>query len=318
MRKKQVFIGQMAIIFLLITFSKYSLAQKIDSSYVRKFPKENDIEITNNWNSTDLQFAPGQKHTRNDFHLMNNSVLYTGVNIDYKWLTVGYGFNVEQTCRYKKSHLSTLFFDLNNASQKVIWDVYFKKHYGFLTPDNFPKKTYSPLTGINLTDIGGALLFPLNSKRFSYSAARYLYNQQVKSAGSVILGVATYYHQFHSKDSLDKLDDKGIRGFIENNPKWMTVLLNSGYIYNFVWKKWSVSPEVELGYGKSVFMNSQSNIKTALQFKTNTTIGYSTPSFYAYASLFYHSYSHYFKIATTEKKECISLTAGYRIGSLKN
>src|SRR5579884_1911579 len=167
MRRKLVFIGQMAIIFLLILVSKFCSAQKIDSSYVKRFSKENDIEITTNWNSTDLQFAPGQKHTRNDFHLMSNSALYTGVNIDYKWLTIGYGFNIEQTCRYKKSHLSTLFLDLNNASQKVIWDVYFKKHYGFLTPDNFHKKAYSQLTGINLTDIGGAFLFPLNSKRFS-------------------------------------------------------------------------------------------------------------------------------------------------------
>src|SRR5689334_21206697 len=73
-------------------------AQQEDSSYIRKFNNQNDVEQFNSYNSNRLQFYTAEHHNQ-AVNLFTNNGLFTGVYLDYKWATIGYGIDVPFTSR---------------------------------------------------------------------------------------------------------------------------------------------------------------------------------------------------------------------------
>src|SRR3954452_12507161 len=73
-------------------------AQQEDTSYIKQFKKNNDVEQFNAYNSNRLQFYTATKRNK-AVNLFTNDGLFTGIYLDYKWATIGYGIDVPFTTR---------------------------------------------------------------------------------------------------------------------------------------------------------------------------------------------------------------------------
>lgn len=309
------------IIFVWAFLScKTCFSQTPDSNFVKRYSRENDVEAFSDWRSYRLRFLSARHAVRKNFSLVSNSMLYSGVNFDYKWLSIGYGFNVPGTERDKSSSHRDLFLQLEDIEHLVIWQAYFKKYNGLLEPINSRDDYFNKYTGVHLFDIGGSVLLPLNHKTFSYNAARYLNQQQLHSSGSVIFSINPFYHQLKLNDSIPEASDKKAMHFLKSSPQWFTGAFSVGYAYNFLGSegKWNLSPEFDIGYGMSRFLKPSRQWRSALQYNATVTFGYSSKLFYSYLTAFYHNFkNHFAQESVGELNSGVSLTCGYRIGSLK-
>ena len=315
---------------LMLFFVNQSFSQEPDTSYVKRFAKENDVEAYSDWRSYRLRFLSNSHAGRKDFSLVSNSMLYTGVNMDYKWLSIGYGFNVPGTERDRSGAHRDLILQLNDITHIVIWQAYFKKYNGLLEPlytardpDHFSimNNHFNKYTGVHVYDAGGSILYPLNHKTFSYNAAQYLNRQQLRSSGSVLLSFNPFYHQVKVSDSLPGISDTKALHFLTSSPQWVTGAFSLGYAYNFIGYqgRWSVSPEFDMGYGVSRLLKPSLQWHNALQYNAVVTVGYSSPLFYSYLTGYYHNFKSNLpqEEGVAELNSGVSLTCGYRIGSLK-
>ncbi|MGZ3851830.1 MAG: DUF4421 family protein [Flavisolibacter sp.] len=324
----QAVIGSLSVLFLTLFFVNDGFSQEADSSYVKRYKRENDIETYSDWRSYRLRFLSTGHAARKDFSLVSNSMLYTGVNLDYKWLSIGYGFNVPGTERDRSGAHRDLFLQLNDIDHLVIWQAYFKKYNGLLEPlytsndpDHFTimNNHFNKYTGVHLYDAGVSILYPLNHKTFSYNAAQYLNRRQLRSAGSVLLSFNPFYHKVTVSDSLSQVSDKRAVRFLTSSPQWFTGAFSLGYAYNFIgYGKWSVSPEFDMGYGVSRFLKPSLQWHNAVQYNAVVTVGYSSPLFYSYLTGYYHNFKNNFaQEGASELNSGFSITCGYRVGNLK-
>ena len=322
--------GLVSVLLLTLLLANRGFSQGADSSYVRRFQKENDVEVYSDWRSYRLRFLSNSHAGRKDFSLVSNSMLYTGVNLDYKWLSIGYGFNVPGTERDRSGAHRDLFLQLNDIDHLVIWQAYFKKYNGLLEPvytsrdpDRFSilSNHFNRYTGIHVYDAGASFLYPLNHKTFSYNAAQYLNRQQLRSSGSVLLSFNPFYHRVKVSDSLPGISDTKALHFLTSSPQWVTGAFSLGYAYNFIGYngRLSVSPEFDMGYGVSRFLKPSLQWRNALQYNAVVTVGYSSPLFYSYLTGYYHNFKSNLpqEEGVAELNSGVSLTCGYRIGSLK-
>lgn len=309
------------LISVFTIFSAYSsISQTADSNFVKRYAKENDIEASSDWRSYRFRFLSTKHAGRKDFSLVSNSMLYTGATLDYKWLSVGYGFNVPGTERDKSSAHRDLFLQLDDIDHLIIWQAYFKKYNGLLEPLNSRRNHFNKYTGVHLTDIGSSILFPLNHKTFSYNAARYLNQQQLHSSGSVIFSFNPFYHRVKISDSIPQAKDQKAMHFLKSSPRWLTSAFSIGYAYNFIGSdsRWNLSPELDVGYGLSRFLKPSLQWTNALQYNAEISFGYSSKLFYSYLTAFYHNFRNRFaQESVGELNSGVSFTCGYRIGSLK-
>lgn len=313
-------LGRLMVFGFAFFLSGSCFSQTRDSSYVKKYSKENDVESFSDWHSCRLRFLSERHASKKDFSLLSNSMLYTGFNIDYKWLSVSYGFNVPGTARDPKTSHRDLLLELDNIDHLVVWQAYYKKYNGLLEPLNSRHNHFSYYQGVHLSDIGGSVLLPLNHKTFSYSAARYLGEQQLKPSGSLILSFNPFYHQVKISDSIPPARDQKAIQFLQSSPQWITGAISVGYAYNFLagQNKWNLSPEFDVGYGVSRFLRPDFEWKNALQYHATITCGYSSALFYSYVTAFYHDFKNRFAPqGVAEVNSGVSLTLGYRVGSFK-
>ena len=315
-----VFIPKYTMLLFAILSAYTSISQTPDSTFVKRYAKENDVEAFSDWRSYRFRFLSTRHAGRKDFSLVSNSMLYTGASIDYKWLSIGYGFNVPGTERDKSSSHKDLLLHLQDINHLIVWEAYLKKYNGLLEPLNSRRNHFNTYKGVHLTDIGGSFLLPLNHKTFSYNAARYLNRQQLHSSGSVILSFNPFYHQVKIIDSIPQAKDEKAMHFLRSSPQWLTGAFSIGYAYNFIGNeaRWNLSPEFDVGYGMSRFLKPSLQWTNALQYNAAISLGYSSNLFYTYLTAFYHNFKNRFtQEGAAELNSGASFTVGYRFGSLK-
>jgi hypothetical protein len=79
----------------LLTICSVSAQFMIDSSYIKKFRKENDVEVYTGATKTSFRF----RHFFNDdyisqYKLFANTSAFTGFTIDYNWLSLDFSKNI--------------------------------------------------------------------------------------------------------------------------------------------------------------------------------------------------------------------------------
>ena len=312
--------GLLLAVLLAALFVHNGFSQTVDSSYIKTFIKENDVEAYSDWRSYRLRFLSTAHDARKNFSLVSKSMLYTGVNLDYKWFSVGYGFNVPGTERDRTGTHHDLFLHVNSIKHVIIWQAYIKKYNGLLAPVNSRSNHFNQYAGVHLTEAGGSVLLPLNHKTFSYNAAHYLNQQQLRSSGSMLVSFNPFYHLVKLSDTIPEVSDKRALHFLTSSPKWVTGAFSVGYAYNFIGYegRWNVSPEFDVGYGESRFLKPSLQWRNSIQYNANITFGYSTQFFYSYLTGFYHNFKNNFaQEGVSELNSGLSFTCGYRIGSLK-
>ncbi len=152
--------------------------------------------------------------------------------------TVGYGINVPFTSRDKNvKGFKSYRLIMRNYSHG--WGIVgsFDIYKGLLSQTY--KDRFTPVDGVRYTNMGANIFHVFNYKKYSYRAAQYLGEQQLKSCGSFLLHIRPTYYALGLQTSSSPLSDS-VQNFLRGNPRWLTVTASVGYGYNQVWDsgKW--------------------------------------------------------------------------------
>lgn len=312
MCSSRIYIGLM---FVFASFS--ALSQKRDSAFISAYAKPNNIELSNAYNSTKLNF-----HTRRSradaANLFSNNGLFSGVYLNYNWLYFGYGVTVPFTSRdngvkgFKSYRLR-----LRNYSHGWGISSSFDIYKGLLSQTY--KKRFTPVDGVRYTNAGADVFHVFNYKKYSYKATQYMGEQQLKSCGSFLLHIRPTYYALGLQTSSSPLSDS-VQNFLRGNPHWLTVTGSVGYGYNKVWDegKWMVSPSVEAGLGGLYKFGYRRRLKPAALLDAALVAGYSGRKNYIYLTAETSHDDNFFGTSTfTDNRFRVTVTAGYRLYSLR-
>ncbi len=301
--------------FLSISFSAFS--QQEDSNYIADYSKGNNVELSNLYNSLRLHFITKGKDA-STFDFFNNNGLFSGIYLNYKWLSVGYGINVPFTSRdnsvkgFKsyRLHFNSYFHGWGVAGGGDVYKGLLSQIY---------KGAYTPIEGVKYTNIYADFFWVGNPYRYSYKAAQDLGQQQLQNCGSFVYHIRPYYYALGLQTSPSSGSDS-IQNFINGSPRWLSLITSVGYGYNFIWNKgqWIICPRIEAGLGGLYQFGIENKVRASAFFRTALSAGYSTENMYTYINAETINATNFFaSTILSDDRLRLSLTAGYRLRSFK-
>lgn len=246
-----------------------------------------------------------------------------GLYFGWRWIFLGYSFDVDDIFGNNKNKINKTELNLNLYTSKIGVDLYYRKTgndykirnlKGFDAPESLRDFDFdgfqSSIKGINAYWI-------FNHKHFSYPAVYSQSTNQRKSTGSLMAGLSYSEHNisfdytqlppYLKNDLSERLMFKKI--------KYYDYSINIGYGYNWVFKKnWvaNLSLLPAIGYKKTVVKSTKDYIDNHwthnINFDLITRAGlvYNDSKYYAGTSLVIHTYSY--------QKQDLSITNSF--GSL--
>lgn len=218
-----------------------------------------------------------------------------GVSVFYKFIGLSLGRSVVNKKMGELKNESEYFdLRLNYAGRRTALDVNFQWFIGFSLsdfPENFPDSLKSSIQpNLDLVNYGVNFYYGLN-KRMSLQSI-YKYNErQLKSSGSVIIGLRQNFIELSYSSTIfpeellmgmNTVDGSGIG----NQGKFYTIVPVVGYQYNFIKEKVHFSPFASIGYGaqyQSYVSESKGNFKGFRKASTvslNLPLGYNGDNIY--------------------------------------
>ncbi len=261
-------------------------------------------------------------------NLLANTNTMLGLNVNYRFISFGYatpfntftGFSDEN--EKGKTKLSNYHFGLgfnhwfSSLSYTTMHGFYLKNTSDF-DPMWQSGDPYIQLPDLHYNRFDGVVGYSLNN-RFSTKALTTQTERQIKSAGSMVAGIAFSVYEINDKTPLegDKATEKSMNFEI-------TPLV--GYQYTYVFRKsWFISAGLTAGYGyQSTKLTLRSASETQISHQNNTiasitgdaSSGYNGRRFFAGISGNI-SFRHYRQEHTTARinhnNNVLSLYVGYR------
>lgn len=249
-----------------------------------------------------------------------NANFKLGVYFGWRWIFLGYSFDVKDIFGGHKNKAKKTEMALNLYSSKFGVDLYWRKtgsdfkirsYRGFDLSDSFKDQDFS---GVKSKIKGLNAYWIFNYKRFSYPAVYSQSTNQRKSAGSFMAGFSYSQHNlsFDWKKLPNEMQEQLNPTLRFNNVKYSDYSINVGYGYNWVFAKNCVanlSLLPAIGFKKSRIDSDNENgndinhnwIKD-INFDLITRAGvvYNETKYFVGASLVAHTYDY--------QKENFSLT----------
>lgn len=180
-------------------------------------------------------------------YLPNNPFsLGFGISIYNTVLSGSYGYPFDFTVEKDLGKTKIFDFQIHNYSKKFVADVFVQKYKGFYMSEQ-GIKGYKICPDLEIKQYGAFGQYVLNHKKFSYKAAFNQSERQLKSAGSILLGVGIYYSKVESDSSFIYNDKNSMPNFQFG--------ISGGYAYTWIPKQnyfvsGSVTTGIHFGYEK--------------------------------------------------------------------
>ena len=232
-----------------------------------------------------------------------------GVYFGWRWIFLGYTFDVEDLFGENKNQTKKKEMSLNIYSSKFGIDLYYRK-----TGNDFKLRSINGFSqdfdsfrnlhfdGLRSTINGVNAYWIFNHKKFSYPAAYSQSTNQRRSAGSFMAGFS--YSQHNISFDCEKLPDSVLQQLSPslrfNHIKYSDYSLGFGYGYNWVFaKNWvsNLSLLPGIGYKKSRiddndFKNESWTKDINFDLITRASIVYNNAKYFVGASLVLHTYDY--------------------------
>lgn len=317
-----------SILFITCIFPFISRAQfTIDSSYIKKFDKENDIEVYTGVTKTSFRF---RKLANDNFisqhKLFANTSAYTGVTLDYNWLSLSYSKNIPNTSVAKQStSIKALGIHFRKTYNQFLFEAGTDKYKGLILQVNRRQQEYEYYDDINYRSYFTRITYIFNAERFSLNAARSYSVLQAKSAGSYMVSVSPLFQRFTLKGDFNEYDesDSVFLSEIDKKPSSLRFIVSGGYTYNFIFNggEWSINPGIFMGPAiqKKFYPEDGTSLKLIANYQLVLNGGYNGQNVYFHVNATYgRQSSHLMNSKMSINDRAVSLTLGYRMGKLKN
>jgi hypothetical protein len=162
-----------------------------------------------------------------------------GISLNNTIFDFGYGFNFRR--EKEKGKTKSFDFQMHNYGRRFVFDLFIQRYQGFYNDESKNIEIYPDL---KVQNYGVSVLYILNNNKYSYKAVFNHNEKQLKSAGSILLGIGAYLIKVKSDSSFIH---KG-----KNNLSDFQLSISAGYAYTWVLGKyWDVSASSTLGIGIS-------------------------------------------------------------------
>jgi len=297
----------------------------IDTSYIKKFAKPNDVEIYTGVTKTSFRF---RKLINDNFisrhKLFANTSAYAGGTIDYNWLSIDYSKNIPNTSVAKQStSIKALGFHFRKTYNQFLFEAGTDKYKGLILQVSRQQQGY--YDDINYRSYFTRVTYIFNAERFSLNAARSYSVLQAKSAGSFMVSASPLFQRFTLKGDFNEYEqsDSAFLSEISKKPSSLSFLVTGGYTYNFIFNEgdWSINPGIFMGPAiqKRLYQKDGTSLKLIANYQLVLNGGYNGRNVYFHINAAYsNNSSHLMNSKMSINDRSVSLTLGYRMGKLKN
>ena len=299
----------------------------IDSSYIKKFKKENDVEVYTGLRKTSFRFREFANDNFISQHkLFANTSAYTGFTIDYNWLSLDLSKNIPNTSVAKQStSIKALGIHLHKMHNNFLLEAGTDKYRGLILQIDRRRRELEYYDDINYRSYFTRITYIFNAERFSLKAARSYSLLQAKSAGSFMATVSPFYQRFTLAGGFNEYEksDSAFLSEISKKPSSLNLLVSGGYTYNFIFNggEWSINPGIFVGPAieKNLYPKDGHSLKLIANYQLVLNGGYNGQDFYFHVNAVYNALTnHFMNSKMSINNRGASLTIGYRIGKLKN
>jgi hypothetical protein len=311
----------------IISFGSANAQFVIDSSYIKKFEKENDVEVYTGVTKTSFRFRElANDNFVSQHKLFANTSAYTGFTIDYNWLSIGFSKNIPNTSVGKQStSIKAVSLHFRKTHEKFLFEAGTDKYRGLILQVNRRQRKYEYYDELNYRSYFTRITYIFNAERFSLNAARNYSLLQAKSAGSFMAIVSPFFHRFTLKGGSIEYEesDSVFLSEIRKKPTSVNLLVSGGYTYNFIFNEgeWSINPGFFMGPAiqKNIKPKEGQSLKLIANYQLVLNGGYNGQHFYFHVNAVYNNNSYHFMNSKMSiHNRGVSLTCGYRMGKLKN
>lgn len=226
-----------------------------------------------------------------------------GVNVNYKYIDVSYGYKPAFLAENKSNKGSNLF----NLSTRLYWKKWMQT-LSFINQKGFYISNGDvelDLPKLRTTKYGGTTSYVFNDN-FSFRTIANQREWQIKSAGSFIPNFSIYYTNFDLND-----------GTPSAKSDLILVSIAPAYYYNFVfYNKFLISAGTSIGVG----FNSINGVFSEIyEWSSNIKIAYNTNTFFTFVNINYTNFSQASKaeIRVSDNISNFKVTVGYRFKTPK-
>ena len=318
------------LLFFIVGITSFCSAHAqfaIDSSYIKRFEKENDVEVYTGVTKTSFRFRElANDNFVSQHKLFANTSAYTGFTIDYNWLSIGFSKNIPNTSVAKQStSIKALSIHLRKTHEKFLFEAGTDKYRGLILQVNRRQRKYEYYDELNYRSYFTRITYIFNAERFSLNAARNYNLLQAKSAGSFMAIVSPFFQRFTLKGGFNEYEesDSTFLSEISKKPFSVNLLVSGGYTYNFIFNdgEWSINPGIFVGPAiqKNIGPKEGQSLKLIANYQLLFNGGYNGQNFYFHVNAVYNNNTYHFmnsKMSIHNRE--VSLTCGYRMGTLKN
>ena len=237
-----------------------------------------------------------------------NMGMKLGVYFGWRWIFLGYTFDIEDLIGSNKNKVDKTEMALNIYSSKFGVDLYYRK-----TGSDFKLRSCSGFdlkTPLKEQDFGGLqskikgldAYWIFNHRKFSYPAVYSQSTNQRKSAGSLMAGFSYSQHSIYFDHTQLPVEIKSTlnSNLRFNKVKYSDYSLGFGYGYNWVFKKnWVANLSLLPGIGfkkakiDDILYNDKHWIKDInFDLITRAGITYNNSKWFVGASLVMHTYDY--------------------------
>ena len=326
-RRGSLFCYLLFFVVAIISFCSSNAQFVIDSSYIKRFEKENDVEVYTGVTKTSFRFRElANDNFVSQHKLFANTSAYTGFTIDYNWLSIGFSKNIPNTSVAKQStSIKAVSLHLRKTHEKFLFEAGTDKYRGLILQVNRRQREYEYYDELNYRSYFTRITYIFNAERFSLNAARNYSLLQAKSAGSFMAIMSPFFQRFTLKgESADyEGSDSVFLSEINKKPTSVNLLVSGGYTYNFVFNDgdWSINPGIFIGPAiqKNRAPKEGQSLKLVANYQLVLNGGYNGQHFYFHVNAVYNNNTYHFMNSKMSiHNRGVSLTCGYRMGKLKN
>jgi hypothetical protein len=318
------------LLFLIVGVTSFCSAHAqfvIDSSYIKRFEKENDVEVYTGLTKTSFRF---HEFANDNFISQNklfaNTSAYTGFTIDYNWLSIGFSKNIPNTSVARQStSIKALSIHLRKTHEKFLFEAGTDKYRGLILQVNRRQRQYEFYDDINYRSYFTRITYIFTAEKFSLNAARNYSVLQAKSAGSFMAIMSPFFQRFTLKGGFNEYEeaDSAFLSEISKKPSSVNLLVSGGYTYNFIFNdgEWSINPGIFMGPAieKNIYPKEGQSLKLIANYQLVLNGGYNGHNFYFHVNAVYNNNTYHFMNSKMSiHNRGVSLTVGYRMGKLKN
>lgn len=228
------------LLFIIVSFN--AMAQ-YDSNYVKTYYDKLCVTTYGEVGNYQLDLY-NKENSDESLSYTSNAPISYGLGLDYKWLTLAYSYAFAQLDKGEVADNYTSVRSLGvGITMPRFWFRTFYQRLKGLDYNELDAENNSIIYG-RRDDINGNILlasfnYVFNHKKYSHNATLWQLDQQLKSAGTFTVGLATAIYSIYADSSLipPPLKNSFVKEADIRNAITQNYVITGGYLHTFVIKK---------------------------------------------------------------------------------